>query len=147
MTCRTSCQFLARRAASLLILLAVGACGWLAPYRIDIQQGNVVEASQIAQLRAGLTREQVRFVLGTPLITDVFHEDRWDYVYYVDRRSTSEREQGRASLFFAQGGLLERWTADVAPSRVSERKNRVIDITGSGVDDAIKPAASPAENG
>ncbi|RMG27455.1 MAG: outer membrane protein assembly factor BamE, partial [Gammaproteobacteria bacterium] len=51
-------------------------------YRIDIQQGNVVTQEQIDQLRPGMTREQVRYLLGTPLVQDTFHPERWDYVYY-----------------------------------------------------------------
>ena len=51
------------------------------PYRIDVRQGNYVTQDMVAQLKPGMTREQVRFVLGTPLVADVFHSDRWDYIY------------------------------------------------------------------
>ena len=49
------------------------------PYRPDIQQGNFVSQEMLAQLKVGQTREQVLFILGTPLLTDIFHADRWDY--------------------------------------------------------------------
>ena len=52
-------------------------------YRANIAQGNFIEQSDLAQLEVGMTRNQVRFLLGTPMIDDPFHRDRWDYVYYV----------------------------------------------------------------
>ena len=52
----------------------------LAPHKIDIQQGNYVDQAMVAKLKAEMTRSQVRFILGTPLIADVFHQNRWDYV-------------------------------------------------------------------
>lgn len=54
-------------------------------YRIDIQQGNVITQDMVDKLKPGMTRSQVRFVLGTPLVTDVFHQDRWDYVYRYEK--------------------------------------------------------------
>ena len=50
-------------------------------YKIDVQQGNVLTQEMVGQLRQGQTREQVRFILGTPLLADIFHQQRWDYVY------------------------------------------------------------------
>ncbi len=72
-------------------LLLVAACSLLAAcsykpsfineYKIDVQQGNVLTQDMVAQLKPGQTREQVRFILGSPLIADIFHRQRWDYVY------------------------------------------------------------------
>jgi outer membrane protein assembly factor BamE len=59
--------------------------GPLKPYRMDVQQGNVVTQEMMAKVQPGMTRSQVRFALGTPLITDVFHDDRWDYVYLYQK--------------------------------------------------------------
>lgn len=53
----------------------------ISTYRVDIQQGNIVVASNLAQLKPGMTQEQVKFILGSPLLTDPFHANRWDYVY------------------------------------------------------------------
>jgi outer membrane protein assembly factor BamE len=53
----------------------------ITPYRIDVRQGNFVTQEMVAQLKPGLSREQVRFILGSPLVADMFHGDRWDYVY------------------------------------------------------------------
>lgn len=80
------------------LVLTLGACStvsnvassltpnfrWV--YKIDIQQGSVVTQEMAAQLKPGMTREQVRFVLGTPPLTDIFHTDRWDYPYTMQRR-------------------------------------------------------------
>jgi outer membrane protein assembly factor BamE len=118
-----------RRGAAALLLSSVAACGWLTPYRIDIQQGNVVEAAQLESLRSGLTRDQVRFLLGTPLLTDPFHARRWDYVYTIDRRSGGRSERAHLALFFDDKGLLERWQADVPPGDGNRRASRVIDLS------------------
>lgn len=52
-------------------------------HRIDVQQGNAIEPEKVEQLRVGMTKEQVKFLMGSPLITDVFHPDRWDYVFHL----------------------------------------------------------------
>ncbi len=84
-------------------------------YRIEIQQGNYITQEMVAQLKNGMTREQVRYVLGTPLVTDIFHADRWDYVFYRER-STGEFEQRRLAVFFDNEGRLARVTGDVMPA-------------------------------
>lgn len=73
--------------------------GFLRPYRIDIQQGNFVSKEMVAQLRPGLTRDQVRFVLGTPLLTDMFHSNRWDYDFRL-AKGNGEIMTSRVSVFF-----------------------------------------------
>jgi outer membrane protein assembly factor BamE len=62
----------------LLAACALAAC----VYRIDIQQGNLLEDTDIEQVEVGMTRSQVQFLLGTPMVADSFHRDRWDYTYY-----------------------------------------------------------------
>lgn len=67
--------------------------GIFSPYRVDIQQGNFVSREMVAQVREnmkskeGMTPEQVRFVMGTPLIMDIFHQDRWDYVFRLEKNN------------------------------------------------------------
>ena len=102
------------RAHILLLALQLAGCGWLAPYRIDIQQGNFVSQEMVAQLKLGMTKEQVRFVLGTPLVTDVFHADRWDYVYLLDRPG-EPRVQRRLAVFF-EDDRVTRLDGDVVAS-------------------------------
>jgi len=83
--------------------LLTAACGVLTPYRIEIQQGNYVTQEMAAQLKPGLTRDQVRFVMGTPLLTDIFHEERWDYVFVRQRANSKEVEHRRVAVFFENG--------------------------------------------
>ena len=92
------------RALTLLLALQLTGCGPLAPYRIEIQQGNFVSQEMVAQLRRGMTREQVRFLLGTPLVTDIFHANRWDYVYLLDRPGQTPQKR-RLAVFFEEDKL------------------------------------------
>ena len=101
------------------IACTLAGCGILAPYRIDIQQGNFVSQEMVAQLKPGMTKEQVRFVLGTPLVTDIFHAERWDYVYTLERRG-APRQQRRLAVFF-EGGKLARLDGDVAAPEPGKR--------------------------
>jgi len=100
------------RTLLLALVLQLSACGWLAPYRMDIQQGNFVSQEMVLQLRRGMTRDQVRFLLGTPLVTDIFHADRWDYVYFLDRPG-EPRRQRRLAVFF-EADKLARVEGDIA---------------------------------
>lgn len=90
--------------------LALAGCGsftkWLDAYTIDIQQGNYVSQDEVSKLKPGMSKEQVRFVLGTPLLTDIFHADRWDYVYYHKIPGGKTVERGLA-VFFKDGKLVE----------------------------------------
>ena len=76
------------------VLLPLAACSnvqmpdvasAITPYRIDIRQGNYITQEMVAQLKPGMTRDQVRFILGTPLVVDPFHKNRWDYVHRLER--------------------------------------------------------------
>ena len=78
---------------------------YLHPYRIDVRQGNMVTQEMAAQLKPGLTKDQVRFILGTPLLTDIFHADRWDYVYRL-QTGAGEVQQRRLVVFFEDGKLV-----------------------------------------
>ncbi|WP_180682967.1 outer membrane protein assembly factor BamE [Tepidicella baoligensis] len=88
--------------------------GLITPYRIDIVQGNVVVREQVEALQPGMSREQVRNILGTPLVASAFHADRWDYVFTF-RRQGQEPQQRRVSVFF-EGPLLQRVEADELPT-------------------------------
>lgn len=96
--------------APLVVTLLLSACSmpcFLSPHTIDIQQGNVVTQDAVDKLRPGrATRAQVRFVLGTPLLTDMFHAQRWDYVFQI-RREGQLREEKRFTVYF-DGDRLTR---------------------------------------
>ncbi len=76
-----------------------GILGVFAPFRIDIQQGNFISSEMLAQLKVGMTPEQVRFTLGTPLLVDIFHAPRWEYIFRL-QRSSGEVTTSRVAVFF-----------------------------------------------
>ena len=78
---------------------AKGFLAWIAPYKPDIVQGNVVTTEQIAQVKPGMTRLQVREILGTPLISDPFHAQRWDYVFTMKRQGFENQQRAFFVLF------------------------------------------------
>ena len=90
------------------------ALGAVTPYKVEVVQGNFVSKEQVELLKPGMSRQQVREILGTSLLTDVFHSDRWDYVFTI-RRQGVEPQQRRLTLFF-KGELLERFQGDEMPS-------------------------------
>lgn len=114
----------------------------LKPYRMDIQQGNVVTQEMVAKLKPGMTRQQVRFVMGTPPITDAFHQDRWDYVYYLNKggRLVAHR---RIILRF-EGDTLKRIEGDVVPAAAADGKLAPGEV---GVTDTAKNDAAAEEKG
>ncbi|RRV04119.1 outer membrane protein assembly factor BamE [Pseudomonas sp. v388] len=95
-------------------LLALAGCSFPGVYKIDIQQGNVVTQDMIDQLRPGMTRRQVRFIMGNPLLTDTFHTDRWDYLYSL-QPGGGERQQERVSLIFNESDQLVSLSGDFMP--------------------------------
>ena len=100
--------------------------------KIDIQQGNVVTQDMIDQLQPGMTRRQVRFIMGNPLLVDTFHANRWDYLYSI-QPGGGERQQERMSVFFNENDQLASLSGDFMPG-VSKDQT----ILGT-------PAAAPAE--
>ncbi len=76
-------------------------------YRPSIAQGNLVKEEDLAQLDVGMTRNQVRFLLGTPMIDDPFHRDRWDYIYYLKVGRGDARFKRWVSVFFEDGIVSE----------------------------------------
>jgi outer membrane protein assembly factor BamE len=86
----------------------------LSPYRMEVVQGNFVSKEQAAALKPGMPRAQVRDILGTPLLTSLFHGDRWDYVFTIRRQGATSQAR-RLSVFF-KGDTLERFEGDELPS-------------------------------
>lgn len=120
-------SFVRRLAVWLVAIAAVGlsACSTVSsklpsidsvvtPYKIDIVQGNVVTREQAQALRPGMASEQVRDLLGSPLLTSVFHAERWDYVFTF-RRQGQPTQSRRLTVFF-KDAVLERFEADELPS-------------------------------
>jgi outer membrane protein assembly factor BamE len=92
----------------------------LTPYRMEIQQGNYVSQEMVSRLEKGMSKDQVRAILGTPLITDIFHADRWDYVYWREPAG-GPREQRRLAVYF-EDGRLARLDGDVVPAGAAKEE-------------------------
>ncbi len=93
---------------------SINPVNWLTPYKVDVIQGNFVSREQVAQLRAGLTRDQVKGVMGTPLVASMFHADRWDYVFTLQRQGV-EKQSYKYTVYFI-GDQLVKFEGDTMPS-------------------------------
>jgi outer membrane protein assembly factor BamE len=90
--------------------------GFITPYRVEVVQGNVLTAEQVALVKPGMSRAQVRDILGSPLLADAFHVDRWDYVFTIRRQGTAPQQRKAVVLF-----ENERMVSIDAPDMPSER--------------------------
>lgn len=103
-----------------LVATLLAGCGGVptlpsvTPYKMDIQQGNVVTQEMVAKLKPGMTRQQVRFALGTPLVVDPFRTDRWDYVYLYEKAGRTTEQRHIAVIF--KDDKLARIEGDVVPA-------------------------------
>jgi len=113
----------------------------LSPYKIDIQQGNYITQDMAAKLKPGMSKSQVRFALGTPLIVDPFHADRWDYVYVLHKKGRLVEQRRIVAVF--KGDVLERIEGDVSPAKEGSAE-KTADPPNPGA--TVKPAvaAQPA---
>lgn len=82
-------------------------------HKIDVHQGNILSQEQVNQLKPGMSKQQVSYLLGSPMVTDTFHQERWDYIYSF-QAGGQERVQKRLSLFF-KGDQLSRLVGDYQP--------------------------------
>lgn len=123
----------------LLFLLPLAACSSaskvgsvVTPYKIDVRQGNYVTQDMVAQLKLGMSRDQVKFVLGSPLVADMFHADRWDYIYRF-QSGKGELQQRRLVVFF-EDEKLARLSGDIVAGESGAEPVRsapqVIEIQG-----------------
>jgi outer membrane protein assembly factor BamE len=84
----------------LLVILSVSLIGAGCVYRINIQQGNFLDQAAVDQVKAGMTRSQVRYLLGTPMVADPFNKERWDYIYYLKKGRTRHVDSRRVTVYF-----------------------------------------------
>jgi outer membrane protein assembly factor BamE len=99
---------------ALLLFIAALSSGCLSVYLPELQQGNAVTQEMVEKLKLGMTRNQVRFVLGTPLVADTFHPDRWDYYFYLKKTGETRGEQRLLTVYF-ENDVLARVEGDVVP--------------------------------
>ncbi|CAA0096881.1 Outer membrane protein assembly factor BamE [Halioglobus japonicus] len=117
-----------------LAIATLSACGFVGfpgVYKINVEQGNIVTPEMAAQLKPGMTRRQVKFILGTPLVEDTFDRNRWDYLY-SKRNGNKILSESRLTVVF-DGDHLANVSGDLAPSDWN---------AGSS---AEQPAAEPAQ--
>lgn len=107
-----------RIAAILLCSLFVTACAFpnlISPYKLDIPQGNAITADQVAQLKVGMSPSQVRYILGTPLLSDPFHAQRWDYIF-TDARNGELRTRKIYTVTF-ENDKLASFSGETLPAK------------------------------
>lgn len=97
-----------------MLLLGLSACSSIKPYKAEVVQGNFVSQEQVQALRPGMPKQVVRDILGTPLVTSVFHADRWDYAFTIQREGAQPQSR-RFSVFF-DGDRLARVEGDSLPT-------------------------------
>ena len=93
-------------AVLLLALLCLGGCGLFTPHKVSVQQGNIVAQHKVDQLKPGMSKRQVRFVLGSPLVVDALNPDQWHYIYTLDL-GNGQLLRRELSLRFEEGKLTE----------------------------------------
>ena len=135
-----------------LVLVTTAGCGMvrgftLKPYRLDVQQGNFLDEEDLEQIQPGMTRTQVRFLLGTPMVADTFNDDRWDYVYYYRRGRSGDIYLRHFTVYF-EGDQAIRVVRDpanteVAPVEMGDAGDAVPE--GDGETGADAPLASLPE--
>ena len=125
-------QKMFKSAIYITVMLALAACSsfkFPAVYRVSIQQGNYLEQDMIEQLKVGLSKQQVRFIMGTPMVEDTFNTDRWDYYYNVKRGDT-DLSSNHFIVYF-DNDLVTHWDGDYTPikKQVEKEQQEALDQT------------------
>jgi len=133
----------ARRLSRALLLLSAaavltGLTGCV--YRMNIQQGNFLEPRAVSQLQVGMTRSQVRYLLGTPMVPDAFDKDRWDYLYYLKKGRLKAPEQRHLVVYFQEDKVARFDSSGAGPMPPAEQRQ----IEQGPATPATPPAAAAA---
>ena len=124
------------RLVILLSVVTLMLLGCVRTYRIDIQQGNIVTPEQIEQLKPGMKKAEVRYLLGAPLVEDPFHTERWDYFHSFRSGETRQVEQKRLTVFFDNGQLTK-----------VEKDFETEPLTSSSSESSVQPQIKPTKTG
>ena len=127
-------------ALAITCITACSAVGFPGVYRIDVEQGNIVTREMVDQLQPGMSKRQVRFILGTPLVEDSFNRDRWDYLY--NKRNGLEVLAEESVTVHFEGDKLSSVTGDYVPSAFGGESNTAMD----DVEEAAGTETEPAES-
>jgi outer membrane protein assembly factor BamE len=122
-----------------LLAASLGASGCV--YRMVVQQGNFLDGRQVSQVQVGMTRGQVRFLLGTPMLPDAFDRDRWDYLYTLDAPRTKDNTRQRLTIFFTEDKVarIENVGAPTTPAPGTTAAEPPVSVP------APAPAAPPSD--
>jgi len=131
---------LATALASLLVVALLSGCGWPRVHKVVVQQGNVITQEMIDKLKPGMTRTQVAYIMGEPVVRNTFNDGRWDYVYSLENPGRYE-VNSTVSLFF-KNELLSHFAGDLAPTSA---KPEVPEVTEDS-DEAEKTESKNAKN-
>lgn len=106
-------------AARALLALILGLASQACVYRINIQQGNFLDQAAVEQVKVGMTRSQVHYLLGTPMVADSFNKERWDYIYYLKKGRTRHVDSRRVTVYFDGDKVakLDKPTAEEAAAQ------------------------------
>jgi len=126
-----ACALVAALAGCTTVREYIPSVDSFAVYKIDINQGNFLSQDMIDRLKQGMTRQQVKLILGTPLVTSAFRDNRWDYVYEFSRQG-KVREHRTFTVFFDKDQLA-RWEGDEMPESVVELNRSAGDKALQGV--------------
>ena len=109
------------RISLICLALLLSSCSWFTPHKLEIRQGNLLTQEMIARVKVGMSQQQVKTLLGTPLVNDPLHTNRWDYIYRFAQEGKLIEEK-RLSLYFDGDSLLriDNATPDTAPTKVEE---------------------------
>jgi outer membrane protein assembly factor BamE len=110
--------------ASLALTACATALSYLPVYTIDIQQGNIVDQPMVDQLRPNMTKRQVLYILGSPMLKDSFHQKRWDYLF-SEQRSGEDRQQKKLTLLFNESEQITAIQGDFKPGQTPQFKPTV----------------------
>ncbi|WP_348944352.1 outer membrane protein assembly factor BamE [Chitinibacter sp. FCG-7] len=130
--------------SSSLFLAGCSVVNVITPYKLDIPQGNEVTADQIENLKVGMTQTQVRFILGTPLLVDPFHQNNWEYIYR-EQRGGQVKEQKRFTVFFEKN-MVTKWEGDVLPEPAARKALRS-KASAPVAENLMRTQADPANPG
>ena len=117
-----------RAAITVLVLVAIFMVGCV--YRLPIQQGNHLDAEKIGLIKPGMTRAQVRFLLGTPIVPGAFDNDRWDYAYYLKLRRLQAPTHMHATVYF-RDEMVDHVISDVKDEVIEPRSKRPVSAPGA----------------
>ncbi|WP_394754880.1 outer membrane protein assembly factor BamE [Crenothrix sp.] len=125
--------------ASLTLTACSTALSYLPVYTIDIQQGNIVDQAMVDQLQPKMTKRQVLYVLGSPMLNDMFHQKRWDYLF-SEKRNGEDRQQKKLTLFFDDADQISGIQGDFKPGNVPQFKptlETTVDVPKRDIDRSL----------